>query len=195
MLSESINLDQFIQEINRNADAAVSAIRKETDAYVSSELKKAKRKARREISASQFSALDKLNERNNTDLFEAERAETVRLIQRRQEITDEVFAESAERIRRFTATEDYRKLLLALANELAAVLGTDSVFYIRPADKGYVNDLLPYCSKVLTDDSIQLGGIKAVSKQKGLAADHTLDGRLRQQRQLFCEKSGLSVTL
>ena len=195
MLSESTSLDQFIQEINRNADAAVSAIRKETDAYVTAELKKAKRKARREISASQFSELDKLNERNNTDLFEAERAETVRLIQRRQEITDEVFAESAERIRRFTATEEYRKLLLALAKELTAVLGTDSVFYIRPADKDYVNDLLPFCSKVLFDERIQLGGLKAISEQKALAADQTLDGRLQQQRQLFCENSGLSVTL
>ncbi|MBR1811315.1 MAG: V-type ATP synthase subunit E [Clostridia bacterium] len=193
MISEPKNLENIIKEINKAADTAVNAIKKETAAYIRSELKKAERRAKQEITAAQFSELDKLNEQTNTDLSVAERNETRALLQRRSEITDEVFAEAAARIAAFTQTDGYRAFLLDSAKQLCALMGADSVFYLRPEDERHFHALNTYCADIRADSQITLGGIRAVNESRGLLADDTLDSRLAQQRQTFYETSGVTL--
>lgn len=195
MISDTENLERFIARINETADRAVEAIRRDTEKYVAGELEKAKKQASREIHDSQFTELDKLNEKNNTDIFAAQRRESIRLIEVRRALTDQIFDEVRRRIGAFTRTADYTVFLTASARRLADVVGADSVFYLREEDMKYRSDLQPYCREIKIDSELCLGGIRAVSRTKGLSADDTLDARLREQREAFYENSGLSVTL
>ncbi len=195
MISDTENLERFISQINETADRAVESIHRETEKYVSGELEKAKKQARREIHDSQFMELDKLNEKNNTDFFASQRRETIHLIEVRRELTEKVFEEARRRVEAFTHSADYAGFLTASAKKITEVVGTDSVFYLREDDSKYRDELLPFCREIATDNEIALGGIRAVNQERGLAADDTLDTRLQQQREAFYEQSGLSVTL
>ena len=195
MISDAENLDKFIKAINRAAEKAVTKVRKETAAYVDSGLQQARELARQEITAAQFTELDKLTERNNADLSEAERQETQRLLQRRREIENEVFEEAQKRVAALVGSEQYKDFLTASAKKLRGLFKGNAVFYIRPEDEMYKSALRDICGEVQTDKSIVLGGIKAVSADGTLAADDTLDSRLAACRQAFYETSGLSVTL
>lgn len=195
MASESENLERFIQEINRTADEAAAAVRKEARAYVGSALRQARDLVRQELAAAQFSELDKLIEKNNAALSEEERRETERLLQRRREIEQEVFAEAEKRLGAFTASDAYRELLFKSAARLQALFPDGAVFYIRPADETYAEELRSRYGAVELDGSIRLGGVRAVSADGKLAADDTLDSRFDACRRDFYAKSGLSVTL
>ena len=43
-------------------------------------------------------------------------------------------------------------------------------------------------------NEIQIGGIMGISRTVGLLADETLDTKLQNQREWFCENSGLTIT-
>ena len=49
------------------------------------------------------------------------------------------------------------------------------------------------CKEIKTDGSIILGGCKGINDKNSMRADDTLDSRLEAQRELFYEKSGLSI--
>lgn len=194
MIPENKKIEKFIEEINKTANDRISAIETETEKYVKSELKKAKKQARQEISLAQFSELEKLNEKNNASLSEAEKSESERLLARRCEITEEVFSEAKRRISDFTGTDSYKAFLLASAENLCREIGKGT-FYLSGNDEKFFDDLASFCHTIQIDNTIVFGGIKAVNEEKGLAADDTLDSRLAAEKQAFYEVSGLSVTI
>ena len=194
MIPENKKIEKFIEEINKTANDRISAIETETEKYVKSELKKAKKQARQEIGLAQFSELEKLNEKNNASLSEAEKSESERLLARRCEITEEVFSEAKRRISDFTGTDSYKAFLLASAENLCREIGKGT-FYLSGNDEKFFDDLASFCHTIQIDNTIVFGGIKAVNEEKGLAADDTLDSRLAAEKQAFYEVSGLSVTI
>lgn len=193
MFSESENLKRFIQEMNRTADEAASAVRKETEDTIQSVLSQARDLARQEVAAAQFTELDKLIEKNNAALSEAQRQETQTLLLRRKKIEDEVFAEAEKRVKDFVKSEKYREFLLSSAKGFGKIFSEKPIFEIRPEDAGLSELLLPFCSEIRENKNIHLGGIRALSADGSTAADDTLDSRLQSCRQDFYEKSGLSV--
>lgn len=194
MISENKNIENFIYEINKTADAQISQIKADTEKYVRSELSKAKKQAMQEIRATRFSELDKLNEQNNTSFSEAEKKESEMLIKRRMELTDEVFSAVVKKVTDFVSSDEYGNFLAESAKKLNDAIGS-AVFYLNPRDEKYFLSLLPYCKEIKKDNTVEIGGIKAVNTDMGIAADDTLDSRISAERQRFYEYSGLSVTL
>ena len=119
-MADASKLEKIIKEIDRQADNQVSKIKKETAAYLRTELRKAESQAKQEIGAAQFTLQDRLTEQMNADLSAAEKAETQALLRRRAEITDEVFAEARRRIEAFTESDAYAPFLKSSAERIRA---------------------------------------------------------------------------
>ncbi|MBR5427949.1 MAG: V-type ATP synthase subunit E [Clostridia bacterium] len=194
-MADASNLEKIIKEINRAADSQVSKIKKETASYLRTELRKAETQAKQEISAAQFTVLDKLTEQMNADLAASEKEETQALLRRRAEITDEVFSEARSRLIRFTESDEYIAFLQKSAKTIRSAIGEGSVFYLRSGDEKHYPALREFCAEIRADKNIAIGGIRAENRETGLTADDTLDMRLSLQKQRFYEESGLSVTI
>ena len=117
----------------------------------------------------------------------------MQIIEKRNAITDTVFSKARERIKEFTDGEDYLPFLKKSIQSITDAIGEDTVILIRPQDEKYIGELKGMCKEIKTDGSIILGGCKGINDKNSMRADDTLDSRLEAQRELFYEKSGLSI--
>lgn len=183
---------QFIDVINREAQAQYEKIKKETDDYVASELEKAREAAKLNAKAAAKTQVGRLSEQSNTDTYKT-RIQLIRqIVAKRKEITDSVFEKALKEIRAFTEKPEYADFLIKSAYALKAATGDDTVIFIRPEDEKY-KDMLSGIASVELDKSIHLGGCRGESKANSMRADDTLDSRFEQQKQEFYSWSGLSV--
>ena len=82
------------------------------------------------------------------------------------------------------------------ANEIAKLFSDNKcVVFVRASDmdkEGIIKSFFADCT-VETDESIELGGIKAYCESTSVLADDTFDSKLCDERILFTENSGLKV--
>lgn len=195
MNSNTLKAKRFFNAIQSDADARCGEIKKEVDRYVEKELTTARRLARQNVRQVKSSELDRLNEEINAELSETETKETEKLVMRRSEITEKVFAEALAKITDFTKSEKYLGFLLSSASEIRAAAGEDTVIILRPDDKKYEADIKALGSEVRYDETIRLGGCKGENLRTALLADDTLDSRIAEEKQRFYSYSGLSLSL
>jgi len=121
------------------------------------------------------------------------------LFEHRVAIQKKVFDEAAERLRSFSMTDDYSAYLLKtirVAGRAFSASPDKAVFRLRQEDMKYADTLREaYGSECdfISDDTITLGGLLALNEELGIAIDATLDTRLEQQREWFCETADLSI--
>ena len=193
MTNNSKKAEQFIKAINAQADLKCSQIKKEIDAYVSSELRKAREAAKKNAKNAAKLEIIKLSEQSNTDSYKTRSQLIMQIIEKRNAITDTVFSKARERIKEFTDGEDYLPFLKKSIQSITDAIGGDTVILIRPQDEKFIGELKGMCKEIKTDGSIILGGCKGINDKNSMRADDTLDSRLEAQRELFYEKSGLSI--
>lgn len=199
MQSEKEKLVQFYNAINDYAKKQRLRILYETEAQNAAELVRAESEAlsdayrmiQRETAEMRASITKELSSHE----YEGRRA----LFERRVEIEKKVFDEAADRLAAYTATPDYKKYLykavLAAAKTFSAS-PSGAVFRIREEDMSFAESIRSAYGSECTiepDSTIQLGGLRALNEGLGIAIDATLDARLEQQHEWFCENADLSI--
>lgn len=194
MINETEKANIFLESINRDAEAKCREIRQETDRYVMTELGKARDRAHEDVKSFKKSEIDRLNEANNAGFSELEAQETKKLLDRRTEITNEVFAKAKAKLVEFAAGEQYLNFLKKSIAEIKTALGDDAVIILKPDDKKYEAELSALCKEIKYDTAIEIGGCKAENLSRHITADDTLETRLEAEKSNFYKVSGLSVT-
>ena len=132
------------------------------------------------------------------ELSKAENESRKSTFVKRQEIEDKVFDRAKEKLIEFANTDKYTEKLLESVKKISQKLTADDVvLYVNQRDMKLKNKIISAFGKkcdVQSSDEIKIGGITGISREMGLLADETLDTRLSQQREWFCENSGLKVT-
>ena len=116
---------------------------------------------------------------------------------KRSGVADKVFSDTALKLASFSQSDDYESFLISSAKRMSDIFnGGEIVFRLRGCDMKFSEKIaaavVQQC-RFEADDTIKLGGCRAVSESSRLAADDTLDCRLEEQRSWFYENSGLSV--
>lgn len=199
MQSEKEKLVQFYNAINDYAKKQRLRILYETEAQNAAELTRAESEAlsdayrmiQRETAEMRASVTKELSSHE----YEGRRA----LFERRVDIEKKVFDEAAEKLSAYTATPDYKnyiyKAVLAAAKTFSSS-PDGTVFRVREEDMTFAESInSAYGSKctIEADSTIQLGGLRALNEGLGIAIDATLDARLEQQHEWFCENADLSI--
>ncbi len=184
---------QFIRAINKEADACYDKIRQEADAYVASELEKARTAAKENAKNIAKAEVGKLSEQSNTDTYKSRTQLINQTVSKRAEITDKVFSKAEKEIIEFTCKSEYEDFLKKSIASIKKAIGDDAVIFIRPEDEKYKESLLRNCAGIELDKTIKLGGCKGESRKNAMRADDTLDSRFDRQKQEFYSYSGLSV--
>ena len=120
-----------------------------------------------------------------------------RLLQRRAEITSEVFAKVKENLKDFTKQEEYSLFLQKTARQFAKTFGRPGVVIQLKADdvqyEAAIRQALGFDCEFQTDGTVEIGGIKAYHPDLGIFADETLDTLLTDQYDWFEANSGMTV--
>ena len=195
MHNDNEKANAFLNNINSDAEEMCGKIKRETDRYVATELNKAREHAHEDVKSFKKSEIDRLNEENNASFSELEAQETRKLLDRRSQITAEVFERAEKKLSDFTQTPSYPDFLKKSIAQIKSKLGDGAVIILKPDDKKYEAEISPLCAEIKYDSSIRIGGCRAENKAAGLIADDTLETRLEEEKSNFYKASGMSITL
>ncbi len=186
-------LEMFEQSIREHADAEVKELtaqlhsRRAASGRSKDKLatKQALSKMRAEVTRSEA---DFRREMSRCD-YELKKSVLVH----RNELITEFFAETEQKLKEFAASEQYPDYLKRSLEKIRAAIALDSatLVYARPCDVDAVRALTS--CEVTADNTIRLGGLRAMCRHKNVLCDVTLDMALEDERKRFTEKTELRL--
>ncbi len=190
--------DNFLKAIEKYAAEQRSKLESEAEDFKQKELTKAEEDALREAYVLLQRKMSSINNSIAGELSKAENASRKSIFVKRQEIEDKVFDRAKEKLLAFAETPQYTDRLTESTKAIAQKLtANDVVLYVNERDSKLKDKITAAFGRqctVAVSNEILIGGIMGISRELGLLADETLDTRLSQQREWFCENSGLKVT-
>lgn len=111
----------------------------------------------------------------------------------RNDLITSFFAETEERLKQFVASEEYSDYLRRSLEKIRSSIALDSatLIYARACDVDTVRALTS--CEVTADNSIKLGGLRALCRNKNVLCDVTLDMALTDEKRMFTEKTELHL--
>ena len=199
MQSQDEKLGKFLQAINEYSEKQRQLIMLEVEEQNRIELERAEKETLadtyRMISLRTADVRSSIKRQLSAQELKSRKA----LLEKRGDIERRVFSEAAQKLSKFTETADYGKYLKGCAKAAADAFKRDSadaVFRLRPCDMKYSSDIASAYGSGCSfeeDASVPIGGLVALSRSLGVALDLTLGSRLDEQKDWFCETSGLLV--
>ena len=190
--------DNFLKAIEKYAAEQRSKLESEAEEFKEKEINKAEEDGLKEAYVLLQRKMSAINTSIARELSKAENESRKSTFVKRQEIEDKVFDRAKEKLIEFANTDKYTEKLLESVKKISQKLTADDVvLYVNQRDMKLKNKIISAFGKkcyVQPSDEIIIGGITGISREMGLLADETLDTRLSQQREWFCENSGLKVT-
>lgn len=187
----------FLQAINKYAEEQRKQIQNEAEEFKRQEIKKAEDEILNDAYNLIQKELAEMRSSIASELSKEEMESRRKLLQKRKQITDEIFTRAKNKLIEFTKTDKYKELLIKYTKEISNVL-TDNgtVLCVRKEDlylsdeikKSFSNECL-----VKPSEDIIIGGIYGYNAQMGIVVDQTLDSKLDEQRSWFSENSGLKL--
>ncbi|MBR2176807.1 MAG: V-type ATP synthase subunit E [Clostridia bacterium] len=192
--------DNFLKAIEKYAEEQRTRIQSEAEDFKEKELNKAEEEGLREAYVLIQKEMTDINTEISAELSRAENASRKKTFVRRQEIEAEVFEDAKKRLLEFTKTNDYIKSLERSAKLIAEKLDSDDAVLVLSERDISLKDSVSKAfgrrrkCEIRTSADIQIGGLIGQSRSLGILIDETLDTKLSEQHEWFCENSGLKVT-
>lgn len=198
-MSETVSkTDNFLNAIEKYAEEQRTKLQTEARSYRKQELSKAEDEGLREAYVMIQKKMADVKTEISSELSRAENASRKKIFMRRNEIEKSVFDDVEKKVAEFTKSSDYRKMLEDFAKSISSALCADDVtLFVRAEDLKYKAEIEKAFGRnceIRQSDDIVLGGMFGQSRSLGLLCDETLDSRLQQQHEWFCEHSGLKVS-
>lgn len=196
MLNQNDKIERFSEIINKNALSQCKKIEKQTEKFRKEQLKDLESKAKAELEGRLEYEAQRITTQKGSRISALVSQSKKNLAKKREEITASVFEKVNSKLASFTESEAYVSFLKKSVAALVEEIGDGAVIYVRESD-------LPLCREKLSDiggvsafekgENIKLGGAYASNAQKTVFAVDTLESRVAAQRELFKERSALSI--
>ncbi len=111
----------------------------------------------------------------------------------RNNLITKFFADTEEKLEAFVKSEEYPAYLKRSLEKIRASIALDSatLIYARECDIDTVRTLTS--CEVTADNSIKLGGLRALCRHKNVLCDVTLDMALEDEKRLFTTRAELHL--
>ena len=188
----------FLKAIDKYAKEQQKEIKLKANEFKIKELQKAEAEVLRDSYHLIQREMANMRKKIDGQVSKAEIENKRKLLEKRREITEDVFKEAKERLKEFTETEDYLNFLLRCSKNIAKVLNVapDIKLYVKQSDLKFSEELKKAFEKnceILESKKIKIGGIVGRSLSIGINIDETLDSKLENEREWFAENSKLSI--
>ncbi len=190
----SERLTAFLKTVTDFADAQCSDLEYKAQSFkdenIFSYQKDAEQKSKEYIEYEVGRSLTAVNKTISD--YEAEKKSA--LISLRTSINDNVFAEVKEKIAEFTNSAEYEPFLFKSAVALKNIVGEDATILLSSNDMKYADKIAKEVNcQVKEDNTILLGGLRAINKDETIITDDTLERRLDTEYKDFIKKSNLKI--
>ncbi len=192
--------DNFLKAIEKYAEEQRTKIESEAADFKEKELNKAEEEGLREAYVLIQKEMTDVKTQIAAELSRAENASRKKIFIRRKEIEDEVFELAKEKLIAYAKTDQYVKSVEESAAKISEKLTADDVIIkISEKDLKLKEQIIKAFGntrkcEIQVSEDIVIGGITGQSRELGLLIDETLDTKLDEQHEWFCENSGLKVT-
>lgn len=189
--------DKFSTAINHYAEEQRQKIEKEIEEYKQKELEEAEIDVLTECYQLIQKETARMRSGISREMAQRDMDARRKLLEQRSRITSEVFEKASQKLKEFTGRKEYPDFLQNTASQFAKIFGHDGiVIRLRADDEKYEDNIrkaLGLKCEFQIDNTIVLGGLRAVHTELGLLADKTLDSLLEDQRDWFESHSGMTV--
>lgn len=188
---------KFLDAIQKFADEQRDKINNEVAQFKSAELKNAEDEGIKDAYTLIHKEMDAMCISISSEMAKREEEGKAKIYKRRNEITQEVFAQAKKQLKNFTSSENYIKQLEQDIKEVADLFGRKSVVLkVRETDVSLLEPFLyllqgPCSIETATD--ICVGGIKAMCLNNHTMVDKSLDTKLEAQKDWFYKNADLKV--
>ena len=192
--------DNFLKAIEKYAEEQRTKIESEAADFKEKELNKAEEEGLREAYVLIQKEMTDVKTQIAAELSRTENASRKKIFIRRKEIEDEVFELAKEKLIAYAKTDQYVKSVEESAAKISEKLTADDVIIkISEKDLKLKEQIIKAFGntrkcEIQVSEDIVIGGITGQSRELGLLIDETLDTKLDEQHEWFCENSGLKVT-
>lgn len=196
MLNQNDKIERFSEIINKNALSQCRKIEKQTEKFRKEQLNILESKAKAELESRLEYEAQRITTQKGSKISSLNSQSKKNLAKKREEITAAVFEKVNEKLAVFAKSGEYASFLKKSITALAKEIGDGAVVYVKESD-------LPLCREKLADikgvaafekgKDIKLGGAYASNAEKTVFAVDTLESRVAAQRELFKERSALSI--
>lgn len=197
MIYEKDKLEQYFRdEIERVSNTQLHELDLQIAEIREKKLEEIERQAQYEAGLAKEQELRELQSEYAVRLSRLHDDTDRRLMQKRNELAENVFQEAVNRIEAFTEKEEYIKMLVNKAKILADKGYQDPVIYMREQDLSHKEQILKLFTNgctIQTDEEIQYGGIRLECLKQGIVIDETFDTAVKEQKEWFYHNSGLFV--
>lgn len=199
MSQQEITLEKFSSSVLKDAQEQHDKILAEIEVYRKAEMEKAEVEAQQESSSMIQSEMSSIKNLQSRKLSLAELEGRRRLLKQREDLTEKIFGQTADKIRSYTSTPEYVQQLCSRVKSSSSSLPEGSlVIQVKPDDLSLADKLKEACGRDATVEAninIELGGYILCNNDKGIVIDETFDLKLNSQRDWFASTSGLSLGL
>lgn len=197
MANSDEKINKFVQAITAYAEEQRQKIHQEVEDFKAERLEQAEK----EVLLDAYRLIQKeqaeLRSSMSREMSLREMAARQKLLARRKEMTDAIFADARQKLADYIKTADYPGQLRRSLAAMAALLPAEGTVYsLSPADTDKIPELESVCpqgSRIQTAEDIRLGGLRGENAAAGIITDDTLDTRLDLQREWFARHSGLTM--
>lgn len=195
-MNQNEKLEGFAREIYKNADAMVKKIETKTARATKEQLEQYAARAKAEFETRAAYETSRLRTSSNREIARLNAEVRRAAVQHREEIVREVFDRAAEKLCAFCETPAYSEKLKACIAALAEHIGEGCVIFVCARDEGTAKEIcrsIPQVRDVCVSDEIKIGLAGACNAQKTLYLEDSFDSRLRAQKDLFLQESGMTL--
>ena len=187
-------LQRFIEAVNDETERRVSEMLGEAEEEKKVILSEAERESE-EFADRYFSTGSKKNgNRYVRDISRAELDMKKEVLQRREELTDEIFSEVEKRLISYRNDPKYVDMLIK--NLLLIRISDGAEVFLAPDDMKYADTLKKAIRSenvvFSSDEKIKFGGVSVYNKDSGTISDKTFDMAVEEQRRLFANSNAFA---
>ena len=184
------------EEIRNESQQTINDILAEVKSIEDQAMASIKMEAKKNADMRLKHALDDIHSQAASEISELNSQRMKKLIRKRDEYVESIFAEVLKELKLFTESKDYRAYLENKAKQAGKSQFMNAVIYVREEDLQYT-DLIKkaYGRNVLlqSSENIHIGGMIIEDQQSDLVLDETLEFALKTQKEWFNKNSGLVI--
>lgn len=197
MLDDKIKLDDYFKsEIERVSNLEINQIQGEIDDIKNKSIEGLEVEAQRYAKQLRVQELKEMQSEHDIALSRVHEETNRKLMNKRKELSNEVFAEVKAKLEEFTQGKDYEAYLVKKAKELSQLSFGHVVIYVASKDEKFLKticDAYANDCEGRVDERICIGGFRMECSEEGVDVDETFDTGIEEQRGWFYTNSGLFI--
>ncbi len=191
------NVYQYFQnEIKASGKKKIQELEEEIKSIQEKQMKILQEEISDTITRTKENELIEMNQDYSSALNRVKVENHKEVIKKKHDLLESVLLEVTNKLMKFVKTDEYKQKMIFLIKKIDKdFCGNEIHFKIKKNDnimKNIIEDNFKNKHKLFDDETIKIGGFKAVCIKKGILTDQSIDSSLEEKKEWFYKNSKLT---